>query len=448
MKIIFATHHFPPHYHAGAEQYAYRVTKELTNRGHDVEVVCIESISKGGINPSVVNDLYDGIKVVRLSFDLSQYEDPLTASYRNESVGKWFLDYLGNNRPDIFHVNAGYLLSCKVLEVSHLLGIPTFLTLHDYWFMCPKITLLRTNGDICQEPVSESRCTWCHLSDQRRYRLWDNLTKNVAGEFISSLGNNPSFSNFLGFTSFNLKFADRRKYIKEVFKYVDVVISPSKFLLEKVEQYGLDTNSKVYMPFGYDKQQVADAQQTMPSDKLRIGYFGQISPHKGIHTLIKAFNSSRILQEQAELFIFGNLGHIEKYGESLGRLAKGNSAIKFEGSYDHDRISDIMNKIDVVVVPSEWFENRPTVIIEAFYYKKPVIASNLGGIPELVFHEKNGLLFKYGDEIDLANQLTRMVNEPTLLNTLTAGIEPVKTIDAEIDELEKLYQGRRGSFQK
>jgi glycosyltransferase involved in cell wall biosynthesis len=440
MKITFATHHFPPNYLAGAEQYAYRISKELLNRGHEVEVICIESISKGGKEPSAEYDVFDGIRTIRLSLDFNQFLDSTVENFRNQSLGKWFYDRLQENRPDILHVNSGYLLSGKVLEVSSQLNIPTVLTLHDYWFMCPRTTLLRSNGKICSEPVPESRCNWCELSTMRRYLFLDLATGYTAGEIVTRLGENPVISDLLGLTAYNRKISDRRQYLRSVLKNVDVVISPSRFLLEKVSQYDLSAKRVIYLPFGYKKSSFAEfPEQTEFSPQVRFGYLGQIVPHKGLHTLIKAFNNLKSSEKNPELLIFGDISNPGAYVENLYRLANDNQSIIFKGQYDNRNIIDVFNQIDVVVVPSEWFENRPTVIIEAFYHKKPVIASNIGGIPELVFHEKNGLLFEQGNSSDLTKQLKRILVENGFINQLKDGIEPVKTIDEEITELEKLY---------
>lgn len=440
MKITFATHHFPPNYLAGAEQYAYRISKELRNRGHEIEVICIESISKGGVEPSAEYDVFDGIRTIRLSLNFDLFLDPTVENFRNHSLGKWFYDHLQENRPDILHVNSGYLLSGKVLEISSQLNIPTVLTLHDYWFMCPRTTLLRSNGKICPEPVPESKCNWCELYTMRRYQFLDRVTGGAMGEIVTHLGENQFFSNLLGLSAYNRKMIDRRQYLKSVLKNVDVVISPSKFLLNKFSQYDLGAKRVIYLPFGYMKSSFTEFPvQSEFRPQVRFGYLGQIVPHKGLHTLIKAFNDLKNSGKKPELLIFGNISNSGTYVEDLFKLANDNKSIIFKGQYDNRNIIEVFKQIDVVVVPSEWFENRPTVIIEAFYHKKPVIASNIGGIPELVIHEKNGLLFEQGNISDLTKQLLRIVEENGLLNQLEDGIEPVKTIDVEIAELEKLY---------
>jgi glycosyltransferase involved in cell wall biosynthesis len=88
------------------------------------------------------------------------------------------------------------------------------------------------------------------------------------------------------------------------------------------------------------------------------------------------------------------------------------------------------------VVPSIWYENSPYSILEAFAHGLPVIATDLGGMAELVRHEESGLLFRRGDAASLAQQLARLLREPSLLGLLRSGVPPVKASSEEIDEIE------------
>ncbi len=98
-----------------------------------------------------------------------------------------------------------------------------------------------------------------------------------------------------------------------------------------------------------------------------------------------------------------------------------------------------MAEIDILVVPSLWYENAPLVIYEAFASNTPVIATALGGMAEAVTHEVNGLLFDRGNVPELANMLQRVVAEPGLVERLRSGIRPVRTIGDEVCDLEALY---------
>ena len=122
------------------------------------------------------------------------------------------------------------------------------------------------------------------------------------------------------------------------------------------------------------------------------------------------------------------------------RIIANDERISLAGSYKgYEEETRILSNLDVVVMPSLCYENSPNVILESFAQHIPVIASNLGGMAELVRHEGNGLVFNAGSAEDLARQLQRLCVEPELLPRLQAGIEPVKSVSEEIDELEHAY---------
>lgn len=110
------------------------------------------------------------------------------------------------------------------------------------------------------------------------------------------------------------------------------------------------------------------------------------------------------------------------------------------GGYRHWNIADIMAEIDVLVVPSIWNENSPLTIHETFLSKTPIIATDIGGMAELVQDGINGLLFKTGSTRDLREKIERIIRHPDLIGGLSKNIRPVKTIEENAGEIERLYR--------
>ena len=109
------------------------------------------------------------------------------------------------------------------------------------------------------------------------------------------------------------------------------------------------------------------------------------------------------------------------------------------GEFEHDNIGRVLEEISVLVVPSIWSENSPLVILEAFLSKTPVIASRIGGIPEMVRDGVNGLLCKPKDVDDLREKVTSLISNPLLLDRLTAGILSVKPMEDHAKEIQDTY---------
>ena len=106
-------------------------------------------------------------------------------------------------------------------------------------------------------------------------------------------------------------------------------------------------------------------------------------------------------------------------------------------------LEKVLSEIDVVVVPSIWYENAPLTINEAFTASVPVITSNIGGMKELVRDGENGLLFEVGDSNDLTTKMQMIIDDPELLNKLQKGIKikSVTPIDEHVRTIRELYRG-------
>jgi glycosyltransferase involved in cell wall biosynthesis len=232
--------------------------------------------------------------------------------------------------------------------------------------------------------------------------------------------------------------ADRKAFLTAALAKADRVIAPSAYLMEIFSHNDNHLPVQV-IPYGHDLSWLSSFAGKKPSRQLRIGYMGQIVSIKGVHLLIQAF-TRMAAPEEPTLFIYGDLTKDPCYVQQLRELASTHANINFEGPFSRERLGEVLSRLDVVVVPSLWFENNPLVIQEAFATKTPVIATNLGGIREFTQHGVNGLLFERGNVEDLAAQLRRVVLERGLLQQLQAGIPQVRGIDEEVCELEQIYQ--------
>lgn len=113
--------------------------------------------------------------------------------------------------------------------------------------------------------------------------------------------------------------------------------------------------------------------------------------HKGLHVLVKAF--SLLDAKNASLLIYGDTGANPLYTKLIKEISNEDKRIKFMGTFPNDQIMKIFKDIDVLVVPSIWYENTPLVIFSAFAAKTPVIGTDIGGITEVVKHGYNGMVF-------------------------------------------------------
>jgi glycosyltransferase involved in cell wall biosynthesis len=427
MKVVIAVHHFPPRHTSGAELRAYRTAAWLRDHGNDVYVVCVEAIDTGDEHGLTFrNAPYDGLSVRRLSFNLAAAPDPFRWTYDNPWIGEHMHGYLAKLRPDLLHLISGYLMSGSALHAAMDLRIPTVVTLTDFWFLCPRINLVRSNGQLCAPPFKAITCARCLGEEKRRYRISGQVAPALMNAFWRTQQSHIA------------RIQARMAFLGETLNRVDMIISPSRFLRDLFIEAGVTAEQIVFCRQGRDFPNLTPELLKKTRDThLRVGYMGQIAPHKGVHTLFEAI---RQLPDAAlEVKAYGDSTPFPDYSHRLRQMIRQDSRLSLAGVYERTEVSRVLQGLDVVVVPSVWYENSPNTILEAFAHRTPVIVSDLGGMAELVDDEVNGLRFAPGDASSLAKKLRQLIDEPELLTRLKNGVEPIKCLSAEMGELQGIY---------
>jgi len=454
MRIAQIIHGFLPENSAGSELYVYYLSKELAKR-HSLSIFS-RIADRAFAEYAVVADTFDGLPVFKINNTFREC-DSFQKTYRNDIIDKKFGEFLDLVRPDVVHFHHVTCLSTNLVRVAKERRLPVVFTLHDFWLICQRGQLVKRDLALCQGPQPHecARCLADQLSIRGGHQKVSQIyqkTKNVIGKELSRM---KGFVKRLYLLQAKLFFMSQRRainqihertrHINEICALVDLFVSPSQFLRAKFMEYGIPPGKILFSKNGHQVSHFS-AFEKRKSDRVRFGYVGTLIPTKGAHVLIEAFNGVR--SGEAELKVYGRFlpyGGFEDYPDLLPRLVR-NERIRFLGEYQHSQISDIMAEIDVLVVPSIWHENSPLTIHEAFLAKTPVIASNIGGMAELVQDGVNGLLFKVGDIADLRKKITMIVQHPDLISKLSANIGPVKTIEENAVEVEKIYQDLIAQF--
>jgi glycosyltransferase involved in cell wall biosynthesis len=437
MKILLVAPHFPPRHFGGVEFYTKRLADYLRAAGDSPEVMCAERIDADAPAFDAVRDTTFGYPVHRLSFNVSTEVDAFKASYRSAAVEAWTTRLLEAVRPDVVHLHSGYLLGGAVLSAARHREIPTVVTLHDFWFVCARITLLNPDGTRCSGPDSAAKCAWCLATEQRRFRLPDAASGGRLGRVVIKALAHPHVAAVTGWSPAIRALSDRTAALRDALMHASLVLAPSRFLRDLMVQTGLPADRVVISRYGIDVP-IPKPRIIPDGPGLRIGFLGQLAPHKGVDVLVEALR--RLPDAPLRVRIYGDPHSHAGYAEELQRLSDGDLRITFHGAYRHEHVYDLLAALDVIVVPSVWYENAPFVIQEAQAAHVPVLASRLGGMRELVTDEHDGLLFDPGNPQDLARQLRRLLEEPSLLERLRPDGTSVRTEADEMRELSAHYQ--------
>jgi glycosyltransferase involved in cell wall biosynthesis len=430
MRTLFIVHGYPPQHRDGAEQRAERTARGLVARGHAAEVVCAETASASHADLRATEAWQDGVLIHRLSFDLGSMPDPFRWGYDNLQIGAYVADLIAQRRPDVVHMFGGYLMSASSLRAATECGVPTVVSLTDYWWLCHRINLLKSDGTRCEGPTLAG-CARCHAEMLRRYRLPARMLPPAADAFWHVADALPSVGRHLGLPQQQA----RAELLMKTLQQADVLIAPSRYLADFYTRYGVDPQRIRVWRQGV---KIDHCLLRQPSETLRIAYIGQVKPHKGVHTLLDAWQRVRGPRKRV-LRLYGSAAGYPRYDRRIRDMVSRFDDVEWVGHFSSNTINQVLSSIDAIVVPSRWVENSPNAILEAQAVGIPVIGSNLGGVAELVEHERNGLIFTPDDPEDLARQLQRLLDEPDLLPHLRRRPIPFRTVDDEIDQLVGLY---------
>jgi len=397
LKILMVIHGFPPFYMAGSEVYTYNLCQEL-KKNNDVYV--FSRIENPYEDPYTwYDEEYHGLKIRRVNKPQRDYT--LTDKYLDPQIDAVFESFLEEIEPDIVHIGHLSHLSTNLPGIAKKKGCSVIYTLHDFWLKCYRGQLIKPDMQLCSGP-SDENCMECVKS---------------------------TFKEKWGIEDVKAY----RQQMDNTILQIDRLLSPSKFLMDFYRYNGVDEKKLVFSKYGFNKDIIQPKKRTYKKDsKISFGFMGRVIPVKGIKVLLESFREL----EKSELHIFGSVGEqrifLEKYSTER---------VFFDGPFDNWEIGKVLEKIDVLVVPSIWYENSPLVIQEAFLAGIPVITSNIGGMAELVENGIDGFTFKAGDKNALKAVMKKIEDEPTILSSLNVNDKNVRSIQEDALFVQGIYRG-------
>jgi glycosyltransferase involved in cell wall biosynthesis len=287
-----------------------------------------------------------------------------------EAVGR-IKRLIRETRPDLVHChNIYHQLTPSIIGAAKDMGVPVVLTLHDSKPVCPTYNRLR-EGKPCSE------CLGGDFSRVLRHRCADGSLGKSALLFLEA-----SVQRWLG------------NYEK-----VDAFIAPSQFMKEAIS-HRVPAGRVSVLYNGVDTKGIEAAS----GDEGYALYLGRLSQEKGVETLLRA-------HEAAD---GGWALHVAGTGPLEPDLRARYAQARFLGHLSGEALAVAIKGAALIVVPSECYENCPMSVLEAMAHGKAVVASRMGGIPELVADGETGMLFEAGDSAQLGALLDQLMGAPEL----------------------------------
>lgn len=442
MRIVFFVHCFFPEHFYGTETYTLALAKHYQAVGHDVVVVTAVFQGEPARADVVTRYEYQGIPVVCIDKNRLPHTR-VKETYYQPDMRPILERVLRETRPDIVHVTHLINHTAALLEITLQLGIPTYATFTDFFGFCLNNKLEAANGDLCAGPSpSRTNCMACHLKDAARSPYADRWIQSAGSprlaQWIATLANTgrrlPGLRN--GPVDGLLEDIARRPdtLIGLYNGGLRAAVAPTGFLKRAYEA----NNITIQMPkiwFGVDIDRSPKPLRAAGHRPV-VGFIGQIAPHKGTDLLIEAF--TRLPRNAAELRIYGAADQDPIYMSTLRKLA-GNHDVFFNGTFSSVRMAEILSEIDLIVIPSRWYENSPLVLLNALATHTPVLVSDVAGMTEFLEPNHHNLTFLRGNVDALHERLSMFIRSSDSLHELTKLINYERTQELMAQDTLKIY---------
>lgn len=378
----------------GSETYMFKLGECLEEAGNKVQYFGMESENRCvGNNAGAYTsnmDFHGGSKLSKITY-------PVKTIYSREARKK-IRKVLDDFQPDVCHLNnfTYQLTPSIILEIDKWRKengktCKIVYTAHDYNLVCP--------NHMCNNPITHENCEKC-----------------LGGHFINCVKGNCIHSS----KAKSMVGAAEAYFWNTagVYKHIDKIICCSKFMKQI-----MDTNPLFQSKTVAIQNFVDDMNYNYTEKEDYVLYFGRFSEEKGIKTLIE------VCKELPDIkFIFAGSGPLE---DEINKVENAENV----GFKTGKELEDLISKAKFSVYPSEWFENCPFSVMESIMFATPVVASRIGGLPELVSDGVNGVLFEYKNKNDLKKKISELWNDDKKLSKYTENCKKTKFLDVD-----KYYQ--------
>lgn len=412
LRVLYVAHNHPTLHPGGAEAYALELYEAMRERP-GVEPVLLARIGtnvarRRSGRPGTPFSAVNGDPGQYFVFTETEHFDFFTLTSRDKSLYTQHLaDFLLAHRPDVVHLQHTHFIGLDLLGlIRRVLPEATIVyTLHEFLPICHRDGQMVRSFDaaLCEE-ASPRRCHECF----------------------------PEVGEQLFFL--------RERFVKAQLDNVDRFLAPSEQLMDKYLRWGIEPDRIEVEEYGR-REPAARAPDPPAGKPAKIGFFGQLSYFKGGSLMLEAMS---LLDERAGAHLWLHGANLELQPQEFrdAFAAKHESLrdrVTFRGPYRHDELPKLMADLHWVVVPSIWWENSPLVIQEAFFHRRPVICSDIGGMAEKVRHGVDGIHFRVGDAHSLARAFEIAATSPRLWDSLRQGIREPYAMDVHVERLLDLY---------
>lgn len=385
MKVLHVPYSYPPDAPGGTEQYVAGLCEDLARLGIGAAVAAPAAASWSYV--------HQGVPVRRFAVGAALELEALYGAGDPQAAAS-FGAVLDDERPDVVHMHAlTPACSIRLLREAKRRGLPVAFTYHTPTVSCPRGTLMLWGREACDGRLAVARCTACTAAAHGVARPLASLLGRVPPALGDELGQLGLSGGALTAARLSSLIRSSQQALREFFDEVDAVVSLAGWVRRVLLENRVAARKIVESRHGVSSTAGDGAAPRRKGPAVvRLAHLGRLHPAKGTDVLIRAFR--RTTAPALRLDVYGILqdASAEAFAGRLHGAAAGDPRIRLLPPVPADRVVDTLRTYDAVVVPSQWLETGPLVVLEAFAAGVPVIGSRLGGIADKVAHGEDGLL--------------------------------------------------------
>ena len=378
-----------------------------------------------------------------------------------------FVEIIKESRPEVIHINEIFGFSSNIIAIAKKSDIKVVITVHEYWWLCPHRVMVDFNREICEGPYDIQKCSFCvsqklksHNSRNIKLRYIIKNQFSILHKFLRFIkrsvphrGETPRQDDlaFLSISYQDYKNIQLENHLRirlekniEALNNCDKVICVSEDVKKILSRYGVSPGRLLVQYIGSTiADQVIVHTKKMDENNIIFGFIGGIGYYKGVHQLVEAFTLlPDAYKQKTFLKLYGKYdeNYLSTIKETILKRDTYSEHVLFFGRYSQDDIEKITNSIDIMVLPSLCADTAPQTIFESFSCQIPIIAPNIGGFPDFIKDDINGLLYKSGSVESLKNKLIYIINNPGKIKAYRDHIPKLKSITQNSEELVDLFK--------
>jgi len=372
----------------------------------------------------VQTSIADVYKIINpISFEKNYYNLAYDTSVKKTE--KLITKFLISKNIHLIHINELIGIPTNIIKLAKDMGIKVVMTVHEYSLLCPHRALIDWQGKLCVGPSDFNKCSHCVLII--RGKSSSNMKNNiilklkhdlpfvfkamlkvkkvimtiVKQNILNNRTNKDYFLNFKKQENYDRKLAkilsNRLELNISYLNSCDLVIGVSNDVKQTLLKYGIKKEKIIVQHIGsLIASQKIEVKRENVHNRFIFGFIGGVTYYKGIHVLVEAYLKLKSEYfDKSEILIFGK--YQEDYKSAIDLkfgTQNGYKNIKFMGKFSAEDLKDIYPQIDIMVLPSTCNDTAPQTIFESYAAGIPIIGSNIGGFPDFIEHNKNGLLFE------------------------------------------------------